>query len=337
MAELSYFWHGPVWRQLEAYLAQDRLPHALMLHGPRGIGKRHLAYALAERVLCEHGRACGRCPSCNLLTAGNHPDLLTLVPEPGKPLTVDRIRELIDALTLTPQYQRGRIVIIEAADRMNPAAANSFLKTLEEPAPDTVILLLCEQPSLLPATILSRCQRLQLTLPPLSEAEQWLVARNAPSGQARLALALNGGAPLAAAAWLDSDAPQRRRRFLKTLEKLLAGRGDPVVLAGEWQDEPLEQLVDWLLTVAADLVRLRYDDNGSLINTDCQGWLQDWARRLDLRQVFHFWQRLLNLRQVLQTQLNRTLLLESLFLQIDRLRHEQTEIETGNPVLDHQG
>jgi len=320
VAEVNCFWHAPVWRRLEAYLSQDRLPHALLLQGPAGIGKRRLALTLARRILCEDGRACGRCPACRLLAGGNHPDLLTLAPEPGRPLTVDRIRELIETLTLTPQYGRGRVVVLEAADRMNPAAANAFLKTLEEPAPDTVILLLCEQVSRLPATIVSRCQRLPLIPPPRQEAEKWLVAQGFPAPQAGLALALNGGAPLAAKAWLEGDEPERRRRFLETLEALLSGRRDPVVLAGEWQTEVPERLSVWLLTVVADLVRLGHGAGQGLVNVDCRERLQDWAEKLDLNQVFGVWERLLSWRRELQSPLNQTLVLESLFLEIHRLR-----------------
>jgi len=317
---VNCFWHAPVWRRLEAYLSQDRLPHALLFQGPAGIGKRRLALTLARRILCEDGRACGRCPACRLLAGGNHPDLLTLAPEPGRPLTVDRIRELIEALTLTPQYGRGRVVVLEAADRMNPAAANAFLKTLEEPAPDTVILLLCEQVSRLPATIVSRCQRLPLIPPPRDEAERWLVSQGVSPLQAGLALALTGGAPLAAKAWLEGDEPERRRRFLKTLDALLSGRRDPVVLAGEWQTETPERLIVWLLTVVADLIRLGHGTGEGLLNVDCRERLQAWADKLDLNQVFGVWERLLAWRRELQSPLNQALVLESLFLEIHRLR-----------------
>jgi len=320
MAKLSYPWHASLWQRLEAYLRQGRIPQGLLISGPRGVGKGELARYFAARMLCGHGKACGICPACRLLAAGSHPDLIVVAPEADGPLTVEQIRELIEMLALTPQYDRGRVVILEAADRMNAAAANSFLKTLEEPVPGTVILLLCQLPSRLPATILSRCQHLKLPVPPAPEAIAWLVAQGVEAQQAELALALNGGAPLLARSWLDSDAPAKRQRFLATWDELLGRQRDPLVLALAWQEEPLESVVNWSQALVADLVRLKQGDTVRLLNPDRREWLQDWARRLDLDRVLRLWQWLLELREALQTQLNRTLLLESLFLQIHGLR-----------------
>ncbi len=313
-------WHRGVWQWLEEYRRQNRLPQALLVSGPSGLGKRQLVQQFAKTLLCANRSACGSCFACRLLEGGTHPDWVTVAPEADKDLTVDKIRDLIDTLALKPQYGQGRVVVIEACDRMNTAAANSFLKTLEEPAPGTVILLLSEFPGRLPATIRSRCQHLKLAVPPLAVSRPWLQRQGFAEEMAELALALNGGAPLAARDWLLGDAPARRGEFLKVWAQLLEGRKDPVILAQGWQDEPLEQIIAWLLALTADLVRLSMGLGERLLNPDQRTRLQDQAKRLNLTRLFKFWQRLLEVREALHTQLNKALLLEALFLATPRLK-----------------
>ena len=320
MAAMTYPWQASVWEHLESYLQQDRLPHALLLSGAKGLGKRQLARELSFRLLCETKVACGRCGACRLLAASTHPDLIEITPETGKPLTVDRIRGLIGRLELKSQYDRGRVVLIDSADQMNVAAANSFLKTLEEPADDTVIILVCEMPGQLPATILSRCQHLKLAVPPAKEAIQWLQSCGFTPELAGVALGQVGGAPLAAKQWLESDLPARRRRLIETMEQLLDRQKDPVILAASWQEADLEPVIVWLQTITADFIRLAQGGGDRLLNPDCMQWLQSQVCKLNLRHLHDLWQRLLHLREGLHTQLNRTLLLESLFITIYRLR-----------------
>lgn len=308
-----------MWRRLEAYRCQQRLPQALLLSGPAGLGKRQLVEQFAKVLLCEHHSACGNCFACRLFEAKTHPDWINIAPEAGKELTVDKMRSLIEALALKPQYGQGKVVVIEASDRMNQAVANSFLKTLEEPTPQTVIILLSEFPSRLPATIRSRCQHLKLAIPPLAVSSQWLQRQGFTEDVAALALALNGGAPLKARDWLLSDAPLKREEFLKTWVQLLARRKDPVLLAQRWQNEPLDQIITWLLALTADLVYLAMGF-GERLNPDQRILLQDQAKRLNLTRLIQFWQRLLEVREALHTHLNQALLLESVFLAVAKLR-----------------
>jgi DNA polymerase-3 subunit delta' len=322
MAKLAPLpWHNEIWRRLEEYVRQKRLPGALLVSGPSGIGKRQLVRCLAHLLLCAEQSACGECFACKLFLAETHPDWVNIAPLPGKELTVDQIRALIELLALKPQYGSGRVVVVEAS-QLNLAAANSFLKTLEEPTPGTVIVLLSELPSRLPATILSRCQHLKLTPPPVEVAIAWLKGQGFSEEIAELALAQSAGAPLAAQAWLKSDVPLKRGKFLKTWVELLKGRRDPVVLAQDWQEEPLELILTWLLTLVADLVRLNLGVKKPLANPDQPRMLQDQAKGLNLTRLFEFWQCLLEARQALTTQLNRGLLLENVFLQAAALRHD---------------
>jgi DNA polymerase III delta' subunit len=151
---------------LRAGLMTGRLAHAWLFYGPTGAGKREAAHALAAACLCaagsERGDACGACADCRLTTAGTHPDLEHLACEQGKQVIgIDRVRAAIAELALAPVSAAGRVLIVEDADRLHPAAANAFLKTLEEPPAGAVIVLLTSRPDLLLSTIRSRCREVR--------------------------------------------------------------------------------------------------------------------------------------------------------------------------------
>jgi DNA polymerase-3 subunit delta' len=157
-------WLQPGRNQLQQMIRQGRLPHALLISGSEGLGKRMLADWLAGTLLCEqsHGdvSACGQCSACGWFDNGWHPDLLRLEPEEaGKAIKVDQVRRLGASLGMTSHSGGYKITIVQPADAMNVNAANSLLKTLEEPTANTLLILLTATPGRLPATILSRCQR----------------------------------------------------------------------------------------------------------------------------------------------------------------------------------
>ena len=160
-------WLRGIWAQLAPALAAGRLPHALLLAGPEGLGKMAFAQALGEALLCESPRpdhhACGHCRACRLLAAGSHPDLHVVVPaEEGKAIRVDAIRELIGFAALTPQFGGRRVLRLAPAELLNVNAANALLKTLEEPPPHVKFLLATTDPQKLPVTVLSRCLKFNL-------------------------------------------------------------------------------------------------------------------------------------------------------------------------------
>lgn len=163
-------WQQQNWAHLCSYIAQKRIPQALLITGNKGLGKQQLADQFAVALLCatpqSDGTACGRCSSCLLVNADTHPDLIHIQPdEPGKGITIGQIRSLIIRLALKPQFEAYRVVIINPAEMMNNAAANAFLKCLEEPTERTAIILITEKPAKLPATIVSRCQKLAIATP----------------------------------------------------------------------------------------------------------------------------------------------------------------------------
>jgi len=310
-------WLEPYWRRLQAYAGFERVPQALLIAGIAGVGKMQLARLFAQRLLCRRpgDLACGECVSCQLFAAQTHPDFLVVEPaEPGKPITVDAIRGLIASLSLKPQYSGYRVVILAPAHQMNSSAANSLLKTLEEPDEHTVMLLLTETPAALPATILSRCQRMEIAVPDRALSIRWL-AEQGLGEQAEVLLALAQGAPLRAVALAQEGVIERREEFFLAWRDVARRIQEPVLVAEKWAKYSCEALTDWMSSWVIDLIRLRALPNcGPLNNPDLRESLQATARQLELKNLFRFLDLLNATKRRLLGQVNRQLALEELLI-----------------------
>ncbi len=238
---MNYPWLDASWRALLAQ--RDRTHHALLVHGPAGIGKSDFAAELARAWLCESpaadGSACGGCASCGWIAHDNHPDLRVLAPlaeEPddgeGAPrsgraparstdIRIDQVRALERFIGVGGHRGGCKVVRIDPADAMNVAAANALLKTLEEPGTGTRFLLVTHRPDALAATIRSRCLAIALSLPMPEVAVDWLVAQTgADRTQAASWLAAAGGAPLRARAFADPATVSTHRLLVETFSSL---------------------------------------------------------------------------------------------------------------------
>ncbi|MCG8383516.1 MAG: DNA polymerase III subunit delta', partial [Gammaproteobacteria bacterium] len=196
-------WHKKQWKVLRACVTKDRFPHALLLHGPMGVGKRTFAQQVAATLLCgqltDSITPCGQCQSCHLLGSSVHPDFFLLGPEEGtSTIKIDQVRVLAERVMLTGQFSDRRMVIVDPVDGMTLGAANGFLKILEEPPAGVVFLLLSSRPGRLLATIKSRCVALPFPLPSGNLAASWLAPR--VEGSPAVSLSLSLGAPLQALA-----------------------------------------------------------------------------------------------------------------------------------------
>lgn len=257
---LPYPWQKDQWQSFNKHIDDNQLAHALMLAGPAGIGKRHLANALAQRLLCQtpqQGAACGKCHSCGLLRAQTHPDLKYLQPEePGKAIKIDAVRELTRALGTTAQQSGYKVVIIEPAEAMNTNSANALLKTLEEPADDTLLILVSHTPSAVLPTIRSRCQIRSLPMPRKAVVLDWLSPLVTSSGIApEPLLDMARGAPLNALALLEGDTLEQRQQMEKSFIQLCDNKTTAIALAGEWQKGDVTATLEWLLIWVYDLAR----------------------------------------------------------------------------------
>lgn len=322
MIKAPYPWQQAQWQQLQQRHQQQRLPHALLLEGPAGMGKLHFAEALAQSLLCEqpqnHGEACGGCRSCRLFVAGSHPDYRPVQPEEeGKAITVDAIRKIAHYQAQKAQYGRYQVVMIEPAEQMNLNAANALLKTLEEPTAQTLLILVSAASSRLLPTIRSRCQSLLFrTDSARAPGLDWLRAQNTEIDAEHL-LAMAGGAPLAALELSESDLLAQRTEVFEAFEGLTLGRLDPVATAQDWQSYDLQWLLNLLYGWIADLIRLKSVQGGtdlSLDNPDLQQRLQPLVEQVDLAKLYKRLDKLQSVKGLSHKQLNKQLMLEDLLL-----------------------
>lgn len=244
-------WHAAATAQLRQAWTRNRLPHAIMVQGAEGLGKGSFAAWLATAVLCETSAGneltvCGVCTSCALVKAGSHPDLYWVAPEEDKQqLSVDQVRAACEKLSRTSFRQGYKVAIIEPAHQMTPGAANSVLKTLEEPSPGSLLVLLTSRPSGLLPTVRSRCQKLTIARPSTADAIAWLQQETGKSVPPAL-LEFSGGAPLRALEYADGRFEALNQHMQKSLRDLLSGDADVTQVAAEWEKDALPDRLVWL-------------------------------------------------------------------------------------------
>ncbi|WP_110716521.1 DNA polymerase III subunit delta' [Salinicola acroporae] len=286
-------WQTDRWRKLVELQDGGRLPHALLLSGPGGIGKQPLVEALIARTLCRAPGelACGECHGCRMLAAGYHPDLLTVTPaEKSRQIRVDAIRQVNGFVAQTAQQGGYRVIRIEPGEAMNVAASNALLKSLEEPGDRTLFILVSDIPSRLLATIRSRCQHWSLAVPPLEVAEPWLHERLGNGDEARFWLSVAGGLPLLAEELAGAEARQLRQDLRELFDALVRG-GEPVGEAARLDAQSLDRILWYGIAWLEDLIRLGLSgDPGRVRNGDLlplyrqavkNARVRDWFRLLD--------------------------------------------------------
>lgn len=225
-----YPWQTESWQALLGL--RSRLPHALLLKGAQGIGKLDLALNFAQSLLCEKpnidGTACQKCSSCHWFEQDSHPDFRLIQPDaltaaedgedkaggkkPSREISVDQIRDLSSFANLSAHCGGYRVVVIHPAETMNNNAANSLLKTLEEPTDKLLFLLITHKPQQLLPTILSRCLSLTVHTPTREIGAAWLAQQGVNNPEH--ALAQTGFAPLQALDWAESGEGAEERSIL---------------------------------------------------------------------------------------------------------------------------
>lgn len=326
--------HKELWLRLQA--RRERLPHALLLTGQRGLGKFDLAQAFAASLLCESpsmdGLACGRCLACNWYSQGNHPDFRLLRPEAmaeaeegeeegkkkaSQQITIDQVRGLDDFMNVGTHRSGLRIILVNPAEAMNRNTANSLLKVLEEPSPGTLFLLISNEPMRLLPTIRSRCQVVPVSMPSPSVASAVLAREGV--GEADHWLALAGGAPKLAIELAASGQAAWLEQLLRQLS--LGGQVDPLAAAGELEKTVkdaksgigLKALVEWLQKWAVDLTLA---GNGLPVRYFLrqQATIARLTASLPSASLTRFYRKTLVWRREAEQPLNGRLFLESLFM-----------------------
>ena len=315
-------WHTSVVQKLTTAWRQARWPHALLIHGADGLGKRQLAMWIAQTVLCDRRgdefAPCGLCASCGLFAAHTHPDLQMISPEEDKQqISVDQIREACATLAMTSYRQGYKVTIVDPAHQMTIAAANSLLKTLEEPAPQTLLILLTSKPAALLPTIRSRCQTLAVRVPLESDALAWLASASKTAVNSQV-LRFANGAPLRALELAEGRYSALWGEVASGLEALFAGRMDVTQLAKQWSGDDIADrllcLDHWLMQA----IRTALDP--SLQQTDefvTRMLLPSDAQALNISRLFVCLDRVRELKAALgRTALQRELALESVLLNL---------------------
>ncbi|CAL61569.1 DNA polymerase III, delta prime subunit [Herminiimonas arsenicoxydans] len=276
-----YPWQHASWQQWQKL--RERLPHAILFHGPEGIGKTAFAEACAQSLLCEtpntDGHACGTCAACGWFGQYSHPDYRRVRPEilddgesaegeeaeagdtkkskstkaPSKEIKIDQIRALSDFMNISTHRSGMRVVTLYPAEALNTAAANSLLKMLEEPPPNTMFLLATNSIDRLLPTILSRCRKFALAMPGAEETLQWLQAQQVKDADSWLAE--QGGAPLAALASSQAGARETLDEFLQQLAQ--PGVDAALKTAERLQKTPVTELVAWLQRWLYDVLSVK--------------------------------------------------------------------------------
>ena len=321
-----YPWLESAWQRL---LATRACPaQALLLAGPRGVGKSELAQAWAQALLCEapqpDGAACGSCPACHWFETGAHPDfrLVTLQEKTSKEgeirmataIEVDQARETVDFVQLSTYRAGFRVVRVDPADSLNLAAANALLKVLEEPPLNTVFVLVSDQPRRLLPTIRSRCTRLDIGLPPVEQAAQWLAGQGVDD--AVNLLSLSGGTPLDAQRWADGGELDERRAVLQDLAR--PDQIDPVTLGERWKAVSPQTWHNVAYKWLGDLLAVKLQGKVQF-NCDFSEVLARLGKQADVAKLLALAKTQANEGRILAHPLNRTLQLEVWLIQYQHL------------------
>jgi len=345
---------------IERALASASPPHAWVFVGPEGVGKATVARWLAQAVNCEalvdafaatnavisdqlsvvsdpaapreNVWPCGECAQCVRIARGIHADVVTVTippPEDGvqhKDISVDQVREVEQAVALAPFEGRTRVVMIDPADDLSIGAQNAFLKTLEEPPPNAVFVLIATREEALLQTVRSRCRRVEFTLVPAREIEAALRERGVDADRARLLALLAGGRPGRALELAEDPSHIEKRREVLEQARVLGSM--PMAdlmdlgeaLARKFKDDReavLDRLAEWL-GWWRDLVLVQSDAEDGVANVDVMDGLREDAGRYPPADVITFVQALRECRRRLEANVQARIALDAMLVTAPR-------------------
>jgi DNA polymerase-3 subunit delta' len=304
-------WLEPQMQQLRAAFAAGRMPHALLIHESPGAGGESLAYWAAQLVLCSTPATapCGHCAGCHHVQDRQHPDLISVVPlGDSAQIRIEQLRELAADLALTAHQGGYKVGVLSPADSMNRFAANALLKTLEEPPPGTLLVLVASVPSRLPVTIASRCQRLRVPPPARAAAVAWLTAERGAADWEQV-LKVLGDAPLDAAASDPAAVMATAGETRRELEEIAGGQGDAGASAERWARGELGLRLACFETWLTD--RIRAELTGVAVAPEMRASAHRRTSALTIKGAFELLDAVRELRSSLDVPINKGVALEA--------------------------
>lgn len=307
---------------LKSAIGQDRVAHAYLFHGLDGVGKRTTALAFAKVLNCREPGTdpCGECISCRKIERGSHPDVITIEPD-GAFIRIKEIRELQEQMMFRPAEGRTRMFIILEAEKMNSAAANALLKTLEEPSGSNILVLVTARQHQLPLTVLSRCQRIKFQ--PLCSGDIAGLLENHFSVETQAAstlAAISGGSIGKALEMKDNDYAARRKELIDKLALISTPLDFFPVLAAMANDrdvilEGLEIMKSYFRDI---LVFSETGENRQVFNRDRLEAIRKAAGRMSKQELLNSMKIMNDAVRALEQNANRQLLLEMMMFRLFR-------------------
>jgi DNA polymerase-3 subunit delta' len=318
---------------LRGFQLRKRVPHALLFAGDEGIGKKLVALNFAKALNCKGSGvsgqrsdverrsenpdekmeglthdsstrfdACEQCPSCKKINSGNHPDVSVIAPEgDGGQITVSAVRALEETLSFKPFEGRWKVAVIDEADRLNQSAANAFLHTLEEPTPQSVLILVSSRPEVLLPTIRSRCQKIYFSPLPVDAMSSYIRENMSElSGEHAALLSLLSGGRVGTA--MNENLIEQRDRSYEILRQLLGSGVEDV-----WEDrDDMERWFDWGQLWMRDIAVFKATGQTELlVNADRSGEIRALARSALIQDILRLARELYTIRRQLFFNLNK--------------------------------
>ena len=329
-AAADLFWLAPQRAALKQARAQGRFPHALLIQDVPGGGGEQLALIAAQTRLCARPDApCGACPDCERVARRAHPDLWLVAPEEeSRQIRVDQIRALTDTLALSGHGATGTVAILDPADMLNANASNALLKTLEEPRPGVLIVLVTMAAARLSATIRSRCQRLAVRVPDLAASAAWLHRHRGPGAWEEV-LEVLGNAPLRALAVEPAQLLRARAETHAQLASALAGTLDMPAAAAAWARDGFELRLlcaeNWITRCMQERLR----PGGHMTELHSGAHLPAVNSSMNMRNLIRLADTLHELRRLAATSINKALAVEQFLWQVRAARTPQVVQGSG--------
>ncbi len=306
---ILYPWQKKIWQQLSCSSKNNRIAHALLLSGPVGLGKYQFSLAFKNALLCSENNtgelACGECRFCKIQ---HHPDFYEVTLEvdekTGKQssvIKIDQIRDLIEFTALHTHFGEAKVIIIHPAEAMNKNASNALLKILEEPPQDTYFVLISHERHQLSATIKSRCQLVNFTLPEITDSKNWLESQAVTNGVANLCLKLAYNAPLTAKILAESNYIEQHSKIIDNLLSISLKTEDPMVIANSWLKIDSNLPLHALYSCLSDVILLKNVPNCTeIINSSSLDQFQNIANTVSYTGLYVILDKIVNAKHQIQ-------------------------------------